>query len=40
MSRNFADSCRGVFKIPDYKFDKTNYVESNEGDPELLLIIP
>ena len=35
-----AQSCQKIFKDKDDMLDKTNFCESNEDDPELLINIP
>ena len=33
-------NCKKIFKPKDLKLDKTDFTESNDGDPDLLIYIP
>ena len=40
LNEQVTQSCQKIFKDKDDMLDKTNFCESNEGDPELLINIP
>ena len=40
LNEQVTQSCQKIFKDKEDMFDKTNFCESNEGDPELLINIP
>ena len=40
LNEQVTQSCQKIFKDKEEMLDKTNFCESNEGDPELLINIP
>ena len=40
LNGQVTQSCQKIFKDKEEMLDKTNFCESNEGDPELLINIP
>lgn len=40
LNEKTADTAKKIFKSKDKMLDRTDYLESNDGDPELLLYIP